>query len=224
MSDIVSLFQLVGLGLLVLLPLANPLTAVALMLGLASHLSVEERNHQSFLAGVYVFIIMACAFYFGQIVMHTFGISIPGLRIAGGLIVTYIGFRMLFPDDQIIHAPEVETKKDEMRKHSSINIAFIPLAMPGTAGPGTIAMIVSGAATLPAKGTVSPWVIEVAPVMVFLIISVILWLSLRSANFIMRMVGRSGIETISRLMGFLLVCMGIQFGINGIVEIVLSLK
>lgn len=224
MSDIASLFQLVGLGLIVLLPLANPLTAVALMLGLASHMTVKERNHQSLMAGVYVFIIMACAFYFGQIVMHTFGISIPGLRIAGGLIVTYIGFRMLFPDEQIIHTPEVESKKDEMRKHSSMNIAFIPLAMPGTAGPGTIAMIVSGAATLPSKGTVAPWAIEVAPVLVFLIISIILWLSLRSANFIMRLVGTSGIETISRLMGFLLVCMGIQFGINGIIEIVLSLK
>lgn len=224
MSDIASLFQLVGLGLIVLLPLANPLTAVALMLGLASHLSVEERNHQSLMAGIYVFIIMACAFYFGQIVMHTFGISIPGLRIAGGLIVTYIGFRMLFPDEQITHAPEIESKKDEMRKHSSMNIAFIPLAMPGTAGPGTIAMIVSGAATLPSKEIVAPWTIEVAPVLVFLIISIILWLSLRSANFIMRLVGASGIETISRLMGFLLVCMGIQFGINGIIEIVQSLR
>jgi multiple antibiotic resistance protein len=56
-----------------------------------------ERNHQSMMASVYVFAIMMVAYYAGQVVMNTFGISIPGLRIAGGLIVAFIGFRMLFP-------------------------------------------------------------------------------------------------------------------------------
>lgn len=222
MSDVIALFQYIGIGLVGLLPLANPLTAVALMLSLASHLTTEERNHQSLLAATYVFIIMAVAFYFGQVVMHLFGISIPGLRIAGGLIVTYIGFMMLFPIEPILNSPEFETKKNELKRRSSINIAFIPLAMPGTAGPGTIAMIISGATTIPNRGSSALWVLEVAPVLVFLIISVILWISLRSANLIMKVVGQSGIEAISRLMGFLLVCMGIQFGINGIIEIVLS--
>ncbi|VFS22691.1 multiple antibiotic resistance (MarC)-like protein [Enterobacter cancerogenus] len=55
-----------------------------------------ERNRQSMMASVYVFAIMMVAYYAGQLVMNTFGISIPGLRIAGGLIVAFIGFRMLF--------------------------------------------------------------------------------------------------------------------------------
>jgi len=93
----VELIQAIGLGLVVLLPLANPLTTVALFLGLAGNMNSAERNQQSMMASVYVFAIMMVAYYAGQLVMNTFGISIPGLRIAGGLIVAFIGFRMLFP-------------------------------------------------------------------------------------------------------------------------------
>jgi Multiple antibiotic transporter len=92
-----ELIKAIGLGLVVLLPLANPLTTVALFLGLAGNMNSAERNHQSMMASVYVFAIMMVAYYAGQLVMNTFGISIPGLRIAGGLIVAFIGFRMLFP-------------------------------------------------------------------------------------------------------------------------------
>lgn len=80
----VELIQAIGLGLVVLLPLANPLTTVALFLGLAGNMNSAERNHQALMASVYVFIIMMVAYYAGQLVMNTFGISIPGLRIAGG--------------------------------------------------------------------------------------------------------------------------------------------
>lgn len=80
----VDLIKAIGLGLVVLLPLANPLTTVALFLGLAGDMNREQRNHQSLMASVYVFAIMMVAYYAGQLVMNTFGISIPGLRIAGG--------------------------------------------------------------------------------------------------------------------------------------------
>jgi multiple antibiotic resistance protein len=87
-----DLLKVIGLGLVVILPLANPLTTVALFLGLAGNMNSAQRNHQSLMASVYVFAIMMVAYYAGQVVMNTFGISIPGLRIAGGLIVAFIGF------------------------------------------------------------------------------------------------------------------------------------
>ncbi|MFZ4832912.1 MarC family NAAT transporter [Rouxiella sp. Mn2063] len=218
MSEILDLFSAVGLGLMILLPLANPLTTIALLLGLAGDMTDEERNNQSLMASIYVFIIMAVSFYAGQLVMNTFGISIPGLRIAGGLIVAFIGFRMLFPKQQVEEQTMLDHKNEEMKKHSSANIAFVPLAMPSTAGPGTIAMIISTASTI--KTSHYPtWVLHVAPVLTFLSVSVILWLCLRSSGTIMHWVGKSGIEAISRLMGFLLVCMGVQFVINGVLEI-----
>lgn len=215
-----DLMKAIGLGLVVLLPLANPLTTVALFLGLAGNMNAKARNRTAMMASLNVFVIMMVAYYAGQIVMNTFGISIPGLRIAGGLIVGFIGFRMLFPQQKAHESPESKTKSEELSEEPDANIAFVPLAMPSTAGPGTIAMIISSASTIKHGADFAPWVILVAPPLIFALVSLILWGSLRSSGAIMRLVGQSGIEAISRLMGFLLVCMGVQFIINGVLEII----
>ncbi|EJR0220625.1 MarC family NAAT transporter [Raoultella planticola] len=216
----IELFQAIGLGLVVLLPLANPLTTVALFLGLAGNMNNEERNKQSLMASVYVFIILMVAWYAGQVVMSTFGISIPGLRIAGGLIVAFIGFRMLFPQQKSHDSMEAKIKSEELVDEPTANIAFVPLAMPSTAGPGTIAMLISTASTVKHGVDFPDWVVLTAPPIIFALVGIILWGCLRSSGAIMRLVGKGGIEAISRLMGFLLVCMGVQFIINGVLEII----
>ena len=220
MTGILQLFQAIGLGLVLLLPLANPLTTVALLLGLSGNMTREERNQQSLMASVYVFCIMTVAFYAGQVVMNTFGISIPGLRIAGGLIVAFIGFRMLFPQQKAHDSMEAKIKSEELQDEPTANIAFVPLAMPSTAGPGTIAMIISSASTVKHGVDFPEWVVLAAPPIIFALVGIILWGCLRSSGAIMRLVGKGGIEAISRLMGFLLVCMGVQFIINGVLEII----
>jgi multiple antibiotic resistance protein len=214
-----ELLTAVGIGLATLLPLANPLTTVALLMGLSRGMTEAERNRQAFKASVYVFVIMAVSFYTGQMVMNVFGISITGLRIAGGLIVAYIGFRMLFPQQTLEEAPEVERRTEELRQRRTEDFAFIPLAMPSTAGPGTIALIISTAAAMRAERPYAEWVMITAPPLVFFLSSLILLLCLRSAGTIMRVLGHSGVEAFSRLMGFLLVCIGMQFVVNGIYEI-----
>lgn len=209
-----ELLKAISIGLTIILPLANPLTTIVLFLALTGNMSAEKREQQARMASVYVCLIMLVAWYGGQIVMNVFGISIPGLRIAGGMIVSFIGFRMLFPQAE---------KSSDLKSagEQDINYAFVPLAMPSTAGPGTIAMIITTASTLH-SGTdgISDWVIQVAPPLVCLLVGLILWICLKSSAVLMRILGKAGIEAISRLMGFLLVCMGVQFIINGITEII----
>ena len=202
-----DLFKAIGLGLAVLLPLANPLTTVALFLGLAGNMNNAERNKQALMASVYVFAILMVSWYAGQVVMNTFGISI-------------IGFRMLFPQQKAHDSMEAKIKSEELQDEPTANIAFVPLAMPSTAGPGTIAMIISSASTVKHGVDFPEWVVLAAPPIIFLLLGVILWACLRSSGAIMRLVGKGGIEAISRLMGFLLVCMGVQFIINGVLEII----
>lgn len=215
-----ELFKAVGLGLMVLLPLVNPLTTVALFLSLSKNMTPDVRNQQARMASVYVFAIMMVTFYAGTLVLSTFGISISGLRIAGGLIVAFIGFRMLFSTSS---NEDPNRKKNTIKypcKNQITNIAFVPLAMPSTAGPGTIAMIISWVSTVNEDIYFSSWISDLAPVLVFFIISIIVWIALRSSSAIMHVIGSSGIEAISRLMGFLLVCMGVQFIINGVLEVI----
>lgn len=219
MSTTLEIFKLIGLGLAIILPLANPITTVALLLGLSQGMTTKQINHEALMASIYVFIIMVVAFYGGQLVMTTFGISIPGLRIAGGLIVAFIGFKMLFPiKEENSHI--TNTTNDDIQNQNKESIAFIPLAMPSTAGPGTIALIISSASAMHSNSDYSTLALEIAPVCIFFIVSLVLWICLRSANTIMRIIGKGGVEALSRLMGFLLVCMGVQFIINGILEII----
>jgi multiple antibiotic resistance protein len=218
-----ELLEAIGLGLLALLPLANPLTTVALFMGLSGDMTPSERAHQSRRTALYVFTILIVAYYGGQVVMSAFGISIPGLRIGGGLIVSSIGFSMLFPKTSLDDTVEVGAKSAELERRAAKDIAFVPLAMPTTAGPGTIAMVVTIAASVGTNGRFEPWVLTVAPPIVCALIGLSVWVCLHGADLIMRLVGRSGIEAISRLMGFLLVVMGVQFVINGVLEIVAGL-
>ena len=127
---------------------------------------------------------------------------------------------MLFPAQKAHESPEATSKSEELETEPSANIAFVPIAMPSTAGPGTIAMIISSASTVRDSATFPDWVLTVAPPLIFAIIGIIVWASLRSYGAIMRWVGKGGIEAISRLMGFLLACMGVQFIINGVLEII----
>lgn len=219
-----DLIKAIGLGLIVILPLANPLTTVVLFLGLSGQMNSATRNQIANKTSLYVFITLMVAWYAGQLVMDTFGISIPGLRIAGGLIVAFIGFRMLFPQPEEDQSREVLIKAVKETEASKTSIAFVPLAMPSTAGPGTIAMLISSASTLRHANEFPAWVILVAPPLIFLLVAIIAWICLRSTDKIMRLIGKSGIDAISRLMGFLLVCMGVQFIINGVLEIVASIR
>ncbi|WP_265693836.1 MarC family NAAT transporter [Providencia rustigianii] len=213
-----DLLTALGIGLAVLLPLSNPLTTVALFLGLSGEMTIEGRQKVIKMTPIYVFFIMIISWYSGQAIMNTFGVSIPGLRIAGGFIVAYIGFRMLFP----IVTSNI-SDDDKKANDSNSSVAFVPLAMPSTAGPGTIAMIISMASSVITNEHAYPhWVILIAPPLVFLIFSIILWACLKSSTIIMKFFGKSGIDAISRLMGFLLVCMGVQFIITGIGELTRS--
>ncbi|WP_304505269.1 MULTISPECIES: MarC family NAAT transporter [unclassified Achromobacter] len=219
-DELIQLGKLVSLGLALMLPLANPLTSMTLLLSLGQQIPFKERQKQVTQAAFYVVGIMLVTYYAGALLMHTFGISIPGLRIAGGLIVVSIGFSMLFPSDQP-RALEAEAAADAQERQSP-NIAFVPLALPGTAGPGTIAMIISGASSV--DSAIAPdyarWVVGVAPIIVFALLGLLFWVCLHFAGRIVAVIGKSGVEAISRVMGFLLVCMGVQFVINGVLEIV----
>ncbi|MFK8332554.1 MarC family NAAT transporter [Pseudomonas sp. BJa5] len=207
------LLDAVVLGILALLPLINPPTTVALFLALSKGLSREEKYKQAFLTSLYVFTIMLLTYYVGEFIMGAFKISIPGLRIAGGGILVIIGSKMLFPQPR---QPSSSNFSDEERT----SFAFIPLAMPSTAGPGTIAMIISASATIKHSVSFPYWVVLIAPPLIFLSVSLILWGCLRASDLIMKFTGQSGIDATSRIMGFLLVCMGVQFAINGMIEIV----
>ncbi|HUQ53607.1 MAG TPA: MarC family NAAT transporter [Gammaproteobacteria bacterium] len=195
-----------------LLPIVNPLSAVGLVVGITQELTEAERRQQIARACIYMFGILTAFLVAGGVIMSFFGISIPGLRIAGGLIVGYIGFRMLFPDTSGISRQE----RDEAAHKP--DVSFTPLAMPMLSGPGSIGVVVGIASTAQDGDHV---VLNYALVaMGIAVTALISYVVLRAATRLNQVLGATGMNAIARLMGFLLVCIGVQFVINGIGDVV----
>lgn len=225
MEGIDQFFHLLSMGLMLMLPLANPLTSMSLLLSLGSGLSHYERSRQVRQATIYVIAIMLVTYYGGSYILSAFSISLPGMRIAGGLIVAYIGFRMLFPSEPVADIPEASLAAQDAVHTKAPNIAFVPLAMPGTAGPGTIAMIMSAASRIKAaEHHYEHWVLWVVPVVIALLLGLLFYVCLQSADKIVAFIGEDGVNAISRIMGFLLVCMGVQFVIDGTISVISTHK
>lgn len=212
----------VVVGLLGLTTIANPVTSATVLLALTGRYPPEERNRQIFRATIYVTVVLLICFYAGKAVMNVFGISLPGLRLAGGLIVSYIGFGMLFPPARVGEDEAQAEMAAEDQRAQLPDVAFIPLTMPCTTGPGTIAFIISAAATIPERGYT--YNVNIAVITITLLFALIFWLCMRGASPIMKLLGEKGVDAMARVMGFLLVCIGVQFAINGIHDLLQSWK
>ncbi|WP_051258737.1 MULTISPECIES: MarC family NAAT transporter [Chitinibacter] len=190
-----------------LLPIANPLMTVAILPGLAAHLSDAERDAQVKRACIYMAAILVTFLLAGALIMDFFQISIPGLRIAGGLIVSYFGFDMLFAEPHDPAANSTPGKRD---------ISFTPLAMPSLSGPGSIAVVISMSSGVHGQTALPIWLGYLTVVCGILLVAYIAWITLRASSKLYRFLGEDGINAISRIMGFLLICIGVQFIINGV--------
>jgi multiple antibiotic resistance protein len=205
-------FELLGaaLGTFVgLLPIANPFSTAAVFVAVTKRFSEAQARDQARRACIYMAIVLLVSLFAGALVMEFFGISIPALRIAGGLIVARVGFGMLNPEPE----PDVgESEREEALVMT--DLAFTPLAMPMLSGPGSIAVTVGMAA-----GSDSPW--EYGAIALGILgVAYVSWLVLRSARRIVALLGPTGMTALVRVMGFLLVCVGVQFVGLGVVQMV----
>jgi multiple antibiotic resistance protein len=163
-------------------------------------------------AGILISFLLA-----GHLIMTIFGISIPGIRIAGGIVIGFLGFKMLFPDEgKITSAGKLEAEQ----KH---DISFSPLAMPSLSGPGSIAVVITMSSSIIGRPGLASKLFAYGGVIIAIIITAIVsWIVLRSAEAMRRVLGVNGVDSLSRIMGFILACIGIQFAINGVRDLVLD--
>jgi multiple antibiotic resistance protein len=206
----VSDFTQILLGTIVsLLPIVNPFSVAVTFISLSKDMDGGKRNRQALLASVYMAIILIVFLIAGVLIMKFFGISLPGIRIAGGIIITYIGFRMLNPEPR-----DPQLQGSGGRIHADDDIAFTPLAMPMLSGPGAIAVTIGMAANA-ASG-----MDYAAESLGIIVVAVITFILLRIAGSVKRHLGDYGVIILTRIMGFLLICIGVQFVMLGILDFI----
>jgi len=200
-------------AVLAILPIVNPLGAVPLVMSVASHLPEAERRRQIRRACLYTFALMTAFLFAGGLIMNFFGISMPGMRIAGGMIVAFLGFGMLFP------SATTEAGAAATQGEIKYDIAFTPLAMPGLSGPGTFAVVMSLSSQATAREGWDRVADFFGVATGILLVALASWFVLRGAERFYRVLGATGMVALTRLMGFLMICIGVQFIINGLMAI-----
>lgn len=188
-----------------LLPISNPFSTIPLYLSLTRGHDEAWSRQQATRACFFMAGILLVFLWSGAIIIEFFGISIPAIRIAGGIIIMRVGFGMLSPKDDSEDITD-EAKKEAKKKS---DIAFTPLAMPSLSGPGSISVVISMAAgsdNLYGYSGVSLGIVAVV---------IVAWLAMRGAPMISRALGVVGLDALTRIMGFLLVCIAFQFVFDG---------
>lgn len=210
MPTVSHFWELILGTVIALLPMINPLAIAPTFLAITEGDSRERRLQQLRMACLYVVVILVCFLIGGRLIMEFFGISIPGLRIAGGLLVAGIGSTMLM-------GPPRDPTKDgaaQAEARAKNDISFSPLAMPLLSGPGSIAV------TIGFTSLSTGWLDYVAIILGILIVAAITYGTLRLSERVVGLIGANGMNALSKVMGFLILCIGIQFVVNGVRGIV----
>lgn len=208
MVDSLYLQYLFG-GFVSLIVITNPLSKIPLYISLTQGMSIAERKKQANWACYYAAAIMLVSLAAGNLLLVFFGISYGALRISGGFVVGLIGYQMLFGSRDQQGAPVVRRDKTDY--------SFFPLAMPGISGPGTIAVVIGIASEI---AELPNW-IDMAGAFFMTGVSIlacafITWIVLRCSEYISSKLGPSGTQVLTKLMGFLLICIGVQFMGSGV--------
>jgi multiple antibiotic resistance protein len=191
---------------LALFPIVNPFGAIPIFFTLTGDFPPAERNSTALKTAIYVIIILVVFLFFGRFVLILFGISLPVLRIAGGLIVANTAWSMVTGNNRMTAAEsnEASTKED---------ISLTPMAMPMLSGPGSIGVVMGLAAD--AGGTVSYLGIVIGIVALGLVV----YLFLRLGGPLVKRLGPGAAGAINRIFGFLLLAIAVQLVCDGIVDL-----
>ncbi len=188
----------------------NPLGAIPVFVGLTATDTKKERSRISLWTAINVAIILLISFFIGQFMLQFFNISIDSLRIAGGLLIVNSGFNLLSGNVSKQKGVNKKVANDAMQRN---DIALTPLAMPMLAGPGSMSLLIA----LYEEQTL--WSQKISTCIAIIGVSVVIFLILRSGHYLSRILGASGLVAISRIIGFIVVAIGIQYITGALINI-----
>jgi len=205
-----------------LTPIINAPGMAPIFLSMTEGYTPMSRSRAAGQIAVSGFLLVIGSVLIGSRLLAFFGVSLPVLRIGGGMLVAATAWRLLRSDSpRPLHGPLNQKASEEGAGISSVS-AFYPLTFPLTVGPGTISVSMSLGAEFHTK-RLPVLVGLVALVLGTALAAAVIYLSYRFAGALVRTLGETGTIVFLRLASFILLCIGIQIGWTGISELIQSL-
>lgn len=189
-----------------LISVVNPIGAIPTFISLTAARSKAENRRTAFVCAGSVFMVLLSALLAGEPILNFFGISLPAFRVAGGILVLLMGISMLHAkEDRARHTPE-----EQAESHDKDSIAIVPLAIPLLSGPGAISTtIVYGHME---HSWSHYWLVGSV---IFSVASIVL-MAMLSAHRIANVMGHTGMNVVTRVMGLLLASIAVEFIAKGL--------
>jgi multiple antibiotic resistance protein len=187
----------------------DPIGMIPMTLGSTARVSPQRRNQiidQAVIVAAGVILFMGVV---GRLILEYLGITLPAFTIAGGVLLFLIAIDMLFARP----TGAKRTDAEEREAAEGENPAVFPLAVPMIAGPGTIATVLLLVNF--SHGDRIDLLVVAAAYAVALLVT---WLCMRGSSVLLRVIGKTGIHVISRLLGIILAALAVQFVLNGLVQ------
>jgi multiple antibiotic resistance protein len=192
--------------LFALFSIVDPPGALPVYVAMTSGYEAVERKRIALKTSVYFLLILVSFFLAGTYILSFFGLNIHSLRIAGGIVLTMTGLSLM--SSQITPQRDMDeaAQRSTQRKQ---DISFSPLAMPLLSGPGSISFLITQYHQHPSlqeRGLIVAAILAVAAMV---------WGTLRLSPFLFRVLGAGGLNAVARIMGFIVLALGVQFVVNG---------
>ena len=204
-----------------ILPILNPAATAPIFLSLTEGASPSTRALLARRIARNMFALMVGSMLVGTYVLEFFGISLPIVRVGGGLIVAASAWRLLnashASDDRRTTLAESYTPEQARRQ------AFYPLTFPISCGPGSIAAAITVGVALNDTRLSLSLARMGGGVLALLTIGLLLYLAFRYAQQLLKLLGEAGSVIFLRLSAFILLCLGVQIVWDGLSELLLSL-
>jgi multiple antibiotic resistance protein len=205
-----SAFHAFLLVLAAIFPVVNPPGSALVFLGLTRGTTPEIRRVLAWRVARNSFIVLVCSLLLGALILQFYGISIPILRVAGGLIVAVSGWKLLNEGSH----KSLEPSASEVSPINPLDQAFYPLTLPLTTGPGTIAVVISLGLS---KGSYVDPMDEI-----MFVVACLLGVAFAYADRVQGLLGAGGTDIAVRLSAFILFCLGVQILWSGGSELLRS--
>jgi multiple antibiotic resistance protein len=201
--------QDVLLFLLALLAIVNPVGSAVLFTALAGRFATAVQRRVANHSALAVLVILIVTAWVGKFLLQIFGVSVPMLQAAGGLILLRVGMRMVSVEELKL-TPAEQSSVEEVPEAHWKTLSVVPLAIPGAVGAGAITTVVIQASTYSAP--VDLLIITGVSV----VVAIVVWVAFRSAGELGRRLGPIGLNIVTRLMGILVTAIGFGLLAHGI--------
>ena len=200
--------QIALLEVAALFPIVNPVGTAPIFLSLTRGASAATRTLLARKVAMNGFVLLVSSMLVGSYILAFFGISLPVVQVAGGLVLTATGWSLLSrpPGEATADRAVESTHRDWLQQ------SFYPLTLPLTVGPGSLSVAVTLGAN--AAGRVAP--VLIASLLAAAFIALTIYLSYAWSERLERLLGESAINVFLRLSSFLLLCIGVQIVANGV--------